>query len=355
MKILCVPDLHCWYTGPKDEQERISEFRSCIDAIKEAAETHAVNFVMVPGDLYVSNRPSPAQVLEIVSFLNNTHSTPIVISGNHDVCAVGQPDFVQVLTATMGIDCSNQPTSFRADDTSFALIPFIKGINDEQLLAILHKQIAKLPDAKYKIVMAHYATDISTYSSGEMALGKEPVFRMADLQGLPVDAVILGHIHKPGILSDGRLGPIILHTGALTRRDHGEGKDERLFYIVDLDNKAITSHPLPARKFVTVNPTMPMPSVKDAYVRFVWETTDEALKMADTRAWEQQAYDNGAFYVTGIHPHIERTERTRAEGLTEQTSPLEAWGMWLKTQGVAQGLNESATSEIEKILKEVAA
>lgn len=355
MKILAVPDLHCWYSGPKDEQERVREFRECAAEIDRVATEQRVTCALYPGDFFVTNRPSPSMMQAIIRMLSSVNYFSVGIAGNHDLTAPGQPCFVDVLADMNPLWGITEPKVVTRGNMAIAAIPSIKGITDDQLLGILYAKIAELPNAKYKIVMAHYATDISTYSSGEMALGKEPVFRMADLQGMPVDAVILGHIHKPGILSDGSQGPIILHTGALTRRDHGEGKDERLFYIADLDSKAITSHPLPARKFVTVNPTMPMPDVKDACVRFVWDTTDEALKMADTKAWEQQAYEAGAFFVTGFHPRIERTERTRAEGLTEQTSPIQAWEMWLGTQNAAQEINKAATVEIEKILKEVAA
>jgi exonuclease SbcD len=338
MRLLLAPDLHAWYESPGPVEARINEWRACAWRLLEIAQAERCRYALFPGDLWVSNRPSPAQVLATVELFRafTEAGIPVIsIAGNHDVGAPEQPNFVSVLGSmhpTWGV---TTPQVIRPEpDLAIACMPWTKGGTEDQLSAILHGLVAELHEGpekpRYQALLAHWPTDLSTYSSGESAVGREPCLRLADLQTLPVDLIVLGHIHRPERLSD---RPPILHTGALTRRDFGEQDDDRLAATVDLASGLVKWHPLPARAFVTVDPlARTRPSVADAYVRLVYRATEEAAARIDHDALVREMQAAGAFHVAGVFPEIVRTDRGRAEGLTEATDPLQALETWLQLQ-----------------------
>ena len=361
MKIACLPDLHCYYTGPGPEEARLEEFRNCAQTAKEIIRHEKCEMVLVPGDLFVTNRPSPAQLMEVINFLTDLPHT-YVIAGNHDVGVPGQPNFVNVLaTAHMfhhwGI---THPRTILTDTIALILMPFVKDMTDDLLIFTLRQQVAQAleePGDHKIVVVGHYATDISQYASGDFVVGREPVFRMADLQSLPVDAVILGHIHNPKILCQ---KPLVLHTGALTRRDAGEAKDERGFFILDTDSMTVIFYEIPARRFVDIKVNNSfeekLPDVRDSYVRIIIQGTEEEFRKIDTQAFKQKVMDAGAFHITGIIPQLESSERCRLENISEITSPLTALRAWLNLKPEVS--NEAKTyvlSKAEELLKGVAA
>lgn len=354
MNILCVPDPHCWYVGPGPEDARITEFQDCAHELIEIAAAEHCEVSLFPGDLFDVSRPEPWMIIAAIKLLK-TLKNPYIIDGNHEATRKNSPNFISVIGELKDGCVTSEPRSFYYGDAAIVCIPFFKDITDEQLIAITRAEVAKVHGTKRIIVMAHYATDISLYSSGELALGNEPVYRMADLEALPVDLVCLGHIHNPKILNDKK--PIILHTGALTRRDHGEAKDDKLAYVVNLDSGKITSHLLPARRFTTINPLEDedWSICKDAYVRFKFKTTAEEYAKCDPQSWIKRAKENGAFFITGTQPVIERPERVRVKELSEKSAPIDWFRVWIDQQDVSEETKHLFLERAEGYLGEVAA
>lgn len=364
MKILVAPDLHAWYEGPGPADARIEEWRACAECLVEAAAEHACRLALFPGDYFVTNRPTSAQVLAVIDLFKRLEdgagpqdpgARVSGIAGNHDVGAPEQPNFVSVLGAWEGRWGITTPRLWETPDVTIACLPWLKGAKDDHLSALLHGLVAQLPAGKPRIVLAHYATDASIYSSGESPVGREPVLRLAELQNLPVDLVVLGHIHKPETLSP---SPLIVHPGALTRRDFGEEHDERGFYIIQIGDgpTSWSWHPLPARRFVTLDPRpIYREGIRDAYVRITYRATEEEAAEFDHGKLIGQTQDAGAFHVAGVFPEILRTDRGRAEGLTEATDPLAALETWL---GLKADLTEETRAAVRTaagaLLEEVA-
>lgn len=341
-RLLLAPDLHAWYESPGPIDARINEWRACAWRLLEIAQAERCWFALFPGDLWVSNRPSPAQVLAIIELFHTftLAGIPVItISGNHDVGAPDQRNFLDVLESmhpTWGI---TTPRVVRPDrEIAIACLPWTKGMTEDQLSAVLHGLVAELHEGpekpRYRLILAHWPTDASVYSSGESAVGREPCLRLAELQSLPVDLIVLGHIHRPHLSLTGPSGhPVILHTGALTRRDFGEATDDRGCAVFDARFGEIAWHPVPARAFVTVDAlARTRPSVADAYVRVVYRATEDEAARVDHDALVREMQDAGAFHVAGVFPEIVRVDRGRAEGLTEATDPLRAMETWLGLQ-----------------------
>lgn len=361
LKVLLAPDLHAWYEGPGPADARIDEWRRCGQAMVDAVRAERVRLVLIPGDLYVTNRPSPAQVLAIIHLFREFEAAGaevICIAGNHDVAAPGAPNFVSLLGSIRPDWGITEPRVVARDipgsgRVAIGCLPWSKGADDDALAAITRALVAEMEAAvaDHRILMGHWATDVSTFSSGEYALGREPVLRLADLQTLPVGLVALGHIHKVQMLVDTLAGgPVVLHTGALTRRDFGEADDERAFCIYDLESRVVRWLPLPARRFVTVDANGTDPAAAhlgDAYVRITYEATKEDAARFDHGRLIEGAQAAGAFYVAGVHPEIIRAERGRAEGVSESTDPLQGLDAWL-------GLRTDLSDELRGRVREAA-
>ena len=364
--ILCAPDLHGWYTTPGSEQARIDEYNRCVDKMVRTAIAEKCELALFPGDFWVTNRPSPAQVLASLNMLKwfESEGIPCIgIAGNHDVGGPGMPNFVDVLGEAKPSWGITESVAYSFNGIGVMCLPFRKGItNDDDLFKEFLHCMAHAPLDPYVVLMSHYSTDLSMFSGSEFAVGKEPVFRMADIKAQylshtsrRIDLVCLGHIHKPGILAE---DPLTLHTGALTRRDVGEATDERGFYIVDIESKHTTLHPLPARRFVSVNPLKEQVTrelVDDAYVKISFKCTAEELRTLDMQTMVNTVKECGAFFVIGVYPEVEREERLRSQEINENLSPLQALSTWLSQQTqIDDVFRNTVITTAEGLLKEVA-
>ena len=186
MKTLCAPDLHCWYHGPGSEESRRAEWITCRDHMLNAAKNCDVT--LYPGDYWNSNKPSAEQMDAVLETLGMMPS--IGFSGNHDVGSPDVKNFVDVCgkySVNWGI---TKPCTVYRGNLAVICVPFIKGLNESHIINAVCSELAQAEKRPYTVVMGHCGTDISTYSSGEFALGNEPVFRMAELESLPVDLVV---------------------------------------------------------------------------------------------------------------------------------------------------------------------
>lgn len=383
-RILCMPDLHCWYTNYSRPAEdgtdtRLQEWREAARAMLDLAARKGCILVVAPGDIFDVARPPVRAIIEVASLFQTFEDAGIPVVGcvgNHDAGTPGQPGPVDLL-GTLGKNRwgITRPQIVEAGGVQVAVLPWAKpstlvqesgGSGElierttEALVSIVRMLAAQVDPATPAIFVGHWGVTGSIVSSGQLLTG-EATLPLAELQSGPWRAVILGHIHKPQVFP-GR--PTVLHTGALTRRDFGEEADPRGCYILDLETGAVEWYDLPARRFVTLD-LSPFCSyaddpsveedVKDAIVRVVYQATEEEAQAIDDEAIIRTLYELGAHHVAGVYPEITRAERPRAEGLTETTSPLEALDRWLELRGdLSEELRAEVRAAAEALMKEAA-
>lgn len=400
MRVLCIPDLHCWYTNharPTDDgiDSRLADWRRTANAMVELAIAQGCTLAVAPGDLYDVPRPPARAILEVARVFGRLEEAGIPVigcNGNHDIAGPGQPGPVDLFAGFgrpfWGITA---PRIVTAAGIQVAVLPWAKasalldgtdGAGDvvqrtgEALVAIVRALAAQLEPDTHAILIGHWALSGARYSSGQYVAGGEPALPVSELTG-PWRAVIMGHIHKPQVVWQTTNGPVILHTGALERRDFGEERDERGCYIVDVATGAADWHELPARRFCTVK-------LDDAAVEWIagggavdvplydenggtWDPIEGSICRVTYRATEELArrMDHGriirtlerlgAHQVAGVYPEIVRSERARAAGLTEQTSPAVALDMWLAQRSeYSEDLKGEARAAFRQLLEGVA-
>jgi exonuclease SbcD len=401
MKVLAIPDLHCFYdnysrVGEDGIPSRLSDFRQTSDAVVRLAVRERVDVAVAPGDYFVNPRPAPRAIIEVARMFSSLEEAGITVvgcNGNHDTPGPGQPGPVDVI-ATLGRSAwgITSPQVVVANGLQVAVLPWAKpsafiqdaeNVGDanqrtsEALLGIAHALSAQLDHTRQAILIGHWAVAGCQTSSGQVLFGEEPTLPLSELQALPFQAVIMGHIHKPQLWTGpGRpstihpgavqLVPPVIHTGALTRRDFGEENDPRGAYIVDLDTREVAWHDLPTRRFLTIDlevgdendieHVLHGQPTSGAIVRARYRANEEEAKRFDHGAILKALHDSGAYQVAGIFPEVDRGERGREASITESTGPIEALEKWLQLRSDISGdLRAKVMAEAATLLEEVQA
>jgi len=188
-----------------------------------------------------------------------------------------------------------------------------------------------------------------------MAIGHEHSLLLSNVALPEFDYVALGHIHKQQILSE---KPPVVYSGSLERVDFGEEKDEKGFYVIDIDPDPVSGtrkvtfefHPVNTRRFLTINvaiePDNPDPTgaildsmavhetdVRDAVVRLNINLPSHMEKQL--QSYEIREALKEAHYFT-IALDINRETRLRMGNRTsEELTPLDALKAYLETQNVS--------------------
>lgn len=405
MKILCIPDLHAFptaYDRPLEDglTTRMVDWLRSAQALADLAIREKVGLAVAPGDFFMTPRPPARAIIEVAHLFKCLESAGIPVvgcAGNHDVPGPGQAGPVDVIarlgSPRWGVTTPQVVTAEAntGEKVQVAVLPWTKpaailqdadGAGDliqrttDALVAIVRMLAAQLDPGLPAILIGHWALSGARLSSGEYLTSGEPAIPVPELAGLPFRAVIMGHIHRPQILADGGGGPVVLHTGAFQRIDFGEEDDRRGAYIVDIETGEAAWHDLPVRRFLTIdldaadvdwiapggNPAAPLSKwsaernlVADAIVRVRYRATEELARQIDHGALIRVLERLGAHHVAGVYPEIMRSERTRAEGLTEQTSPLQALDRWLSLRGeLSDELRAEVRAAAEALMREVA-
>lgn len=388
MKILCSPDLHCFWPNYSRTLEdsipsRLTDWRRTASALVDVAVAHKVAAALFPGDFFPNSRPAPAQVLEVVELFSRLEQLGISVvgcAGNHDLLGPGQLSPVDVVARfspdgmRWGI---TKPRWVKLGGLNVVVLPSVKVPQtdgdpaaaaqelSDNLIKVARALVAQTRETKPQptIVMGHWAISGCRLAAGNVLAATEPTLPLGELQSLPVQAVIMGHIHTPRVIAT---NPVVLHTGVFERHDFGEEKNECGCYIVDLDTQKAELVPLPARKFVTLDLNNLPPNtlddkkrmtelVKDAVVRVKYRCTEEDAKFMDHTKITQKINEAGAFMLAGIYPDIIRSERSREASINESTSPIEALKKWLALRDdISPELKTRVIAAGEGLIKEVA-
>lgn len=361
MRVLCVPDLHCWWSNYDRNGSRLEEWRTCTRALIEAARASDVDIAVAPGDFFPHPRPSAAQVLEIAAFFRALEDAGVPVvgcAGNHDYPGPGQAGPVDLVGAMGGGGRwgLTSPTVIRVAaggaTVAVAVLPWAKAstlieaasMGDaaqrtvDALVAACWSLAARAAEveADYRILIGHWAVSEAITGTGEVMGLREPSIPLSVLRSLPFDAVIFGHVHRPQVLYGGDEYPIVLHTGALVRHDFGEAGDPRVAYVVDLAEREVEAVEIPARRFVTwdvpaaaARDAQPPADVRDAIVRVRIAGREDEIARVDVAEIQARVEAAGAHWVE-VQVVAEQIQRIRVEGLTERVDPLEALDRWLE-------------------------
>lgn len=401
-RFLCVGDLHL-DAGPdlgRAPGDRLREQEDVWRRCLEIAVEEDVDAVLFAGDAFHKARPSPEALLAFERPIVEDGPGPapiIAILGNHDVAGVSLGTGLEVFAEAGLLTLAREPAIHAVAGVSIACLPWVaasrvvaaQGGGDrddvnaqaaELLLATARGLRAKIDGPA--ILLTHFSISGSALPNGlPVEQLREPVLELGDLEALGFDAIVAGHIHKPQAFGDGTFyvgSPLPLNFGEAetehgvwlleadpATRSQGERdllvprfipiasrRLEMLDFVVDEEGIAgwIAPHAgtfsvLPGHAFV-----IPDGLTAGAVVKARVRATADAARRFDVAAFRRAICDAGAAKVWSVQLEVEKPERARVEGLTEELDELAALELWMEASGVNGTRAEALRERTERYL-----
>ena len=318
------------------------------------ADEHAVDAVLVAGDVFDTATPSPAAE-DIVwsTLLSLSDIAPVVVvSGNHDNAA--RLDAVAPLLARAGVTVVGRPRPVEqggvveVGDARVALLPFVsqRGIvkiadimgadPDEhasqyvdRMRAVIETLTASMDTDTVNVLVSHMTVHGASTGGGERSAHIFGYALPASVFPSHLSFVALGHLHRQQKMPH---ASSVWYSGSPMQLDFGEVADQKGALLVDAQPAkpaSVTEVPLSAgRRLVELRGTLEQViasagTVGDAYVKVVLEEKGRVGLADAVRVAIPEAVD-----VVLARPHERRRRRSR-QGL----DPVEAFETYLHDRG----------------------
>ena len=369
--------------------ERLAEQEQVWRRTLELAREYECDVVLHGGDLFDKRRPSPEEVLAALRPLTEhveAGGCPVVMTlGNHERSGVSDATMPAALAALEAMYVSHSPEVVGTfGGVTICALPWAPvsrivaaqdgGDRDDvnayaaELLVATARGLRDAVDSP-AILLSHFSVSGSSLPTGlPVDQLREPVLELADLEALGFEAIVLGHIHKGQAFGEGTF-----YVGSPMPLNFGEAGYDHGCFILEPDTLSgayvprfvpIESRPL--RKIVLDAMELEVPSgggpnfvdweehdVEGAIVKVTIHATSERVKALDLAAFKREVYEQGAHKVYAVNLEVEREERARVEGLTDELDELAALDLWLAAQEVngdrAAVLRDRATRYIEAV------
>ncbi len=294
MKIIHFADLHLGVEsyGRIDPSSGLSsrffDFLAAFDQLVDFAIENRVDLVLFCGDAYKSRDPSQTQQREFAKRIKRLSQNGIpvfLLVGNHDLPnAIGRATTTEIFDtlAVENIHVSNKPDihviSTPGGKVQIVSLPWLRRsllltkedyknlsfgqLNEKMqqvLTGIIKANSEKLDPSLPSVLAAHvWVTGACIGSEGTMIIGQEHVLLLSNVALPAFDYVALGHIHRHQVLSP---RPPAVYAGSLERLDFGDEKDDKGFYLVEIEADKETGqrqvsyrfHPISGRRFITID------------------------------------------------------------------------------------------------------
>lgn len=365
---------------------RLEDFLKALDQVVDYSLKNKIDLVLFCGDAYKSREPTQTQQREFARRIHHlsTNGIPVfLLVGNHDLPnAVGRATTTEIFDtlAVSNVYVSNKPQVFHIPTVSgviqIASLPWLRrsallareemrNLNFEQINQKLQQALTQrigelavqLNPSFPSILAAHvWVVGAELGSERVMTIGQEHTLLKGNVAQPAFDYIALGHIHKHQVLSK---NPPVVYAGSMERVDFGEEKDEKGFYVVEIDDAknggkrqvSYEFHPLAGRRFLTIEVSIESDdidptafvlktiagqeeAVKDAIVRLNLSLPAEVtgrLRDGDIREALKGAY----FF--SITKDIWRERRLRlGDVIVEELRPLDALKKWLADRKVSE-------------------
>jgi len=411
MKIVHFADLHLGVEvyGKPDPASgldtRLLDFLAAFDKLVDYAVCQKVDLVLFCGDAFKSRDPSQTQQREFARRIRKLADAGIpvfLLIGNHDlpaasgratsteiydtlripkVTVAGQPKVYNIETASGQLQIAALPWPRKSNiegkaqgDGQSLSSDEIKAKVEAAISAKISQMAAEIDPVIPSILAAHIWVDgAATASERKFILGAEPTVMLSNIALPAFDYVALGHLHKRQEMSS---TPPVIYSGSLERLDFGEEKDDKGFYVIDIDvrdgRKIIEHHfhRLDGRRFLTLEKTFDEGELNptSSVLKLLAENRSDIagaivqlkLKMPESvapllRDAEIKNALKDAYYFA-IGREVERQSRSRLSGEHDEAlSPRQALEKYLDMKNVPESRRKELLARAEELLAETVA
>jgi exonuclease SbcD len=422
VKIIHFADLHLGvevYGKPDPAtglDTRLLDFLAAFDKLVDYAIGEKIDLVLFCGDAFKSRDPSQTQQREFARRIRRLADAGIpvfLLTGNHDLpAASGRATSTEIYDTLRipKVTVAAQPKVYTIETASgpvqIAALPWPRKSNIEgkaqgegqtlssdeikaKIEVAMSAKILQMAESIDRMIPSILAAHIwvdgaATASERKFILGAEPTVMLSNIALPAFDYVALGHLHKRQELS---AVPPVIYSGSLERLDFGEEKDDKGFYIIDIDvrdgrkNVEYRFHKLDGRRFLTLEKTLYEPGGRDRVsplhegeldptapvLKLLADRRDEIagaivqlkLKLPESVApFLRDAEIKNALkdaYYFAIAREVERQSRNRLGGEHDEAlSPRQALEKYLDMKNVPESRRKELLARAEELLAEVA-
>lgn len=369
MKFLHIADLHL---GKQlNDVSMIEDQRHVLNQMLHAAHEHAVDAVLISGDVYQkASPPLEAMALfdDFITRLRMMGKEVFVISGNHD--SAQRISHFAGLLEHAGVHVSDtfdgHLQSFRRQDVhgviNIHLLPFVKpgmvrrclpGVKistyQDAVAAVLDQSHLN-PGERHVLLCHQFITGSETCDSEEMAVGGLDNIDASVFDAF--DYVALGHIHKAQQMTR----PTLRYAGSPLKYSFSEAAHKKSMTIVDMQEKGSVSitkvalTPLHDLRLVSgmLDELLLAPYTED----YVWVTIHDELPPPDARITLSTVFPNMLrFSVSNSKTKLDMD--VTAQTNIETRSVPELFCDFYRLQNNDQQPGEAHMQVLEAILKEL--
>jgi DNA repair protein SbcD/Mre11 len=408
MKIIHFADLHLGVEtyGHIDPDtglsSRLMDFLATFDEMVDYALGNKIDLVLFCGDAYKTREPTQTQQREFARRINRLALSGIpvfLLTGNHDLPnTTGRATATEIFDtlAVKNVTVASKPDIYKIETRSgpcqVVALPWLrrsallarddmKNLDMEQMTAKMQEALTQVISAKGAaldpclpaILSAHVLVGDATVGRGSeklMSLGHEPALLLGNVALPCFDYVALGHIHKRQVLHE---HPPVVYSGSMERIDFGEEKDDKGFYVIELDPEkpagsrlvSYEFHSVKSRRFLTLtvelSPDEANPSrailtavarekekARNAIVHVNISIPEQLQSQTNFREIRDELKDA---YHLDIVPKILKETRVRIGSRpAEDVSPIEALKAWMETQNIPAERRKTLLEYGEKLI-----
>lgn len=369
------------FIGPEEDGVNLRErdTEACIEKVVTTVEEKRPELVLVPGDIFhVGKTWGDRQSREVITArraimrMKAAAGAVIVMRGtpNHD--GTGQFELLKEFFAGIpDVWVIDYPQVIKTQWADVAVVPGFdrgtfrakfSGLGKEEENEVLSNELsnivmglrAECAGDRPAVLMAHYTVPgcEDAGSHCRLLLNMEPVLYKETLEAAGFDLVALGHIHKPQ-----RIDGNVFYSGSLNALTFNDEGEERGFWLHHFDGDGTPALRdsefirTPYREFLTLrlgNEDIAAVNagrldevalqhwrldgcIQGKIVRVFYECTEDNNKAFNRGAFQQELYEDGAFYVEVSPEKVEAVaDRTN---LDKNTDPEENLRIYLEENG----------------------
>lgn len=378
---------------------RVLDELRALDNVVDYAVANNADLVIFCGDVYKNREPSQTHQREFaarVRRLSEARIPTVIVVGNHDLPgAQGRANSVDIFE-TLHIDyihIANRPEVMKIETASgivqVAVFPWLRrnallsrdevknlsmgdvmGLMQEVMSARLTALAEDIDVALPAVLASHIAvSSAKTGTEKSMMIGNDPVVMLSTIASPVYDYVALGHVHRQQVLGD---TPPVIYAGSLERLDFSDEKEEKGFYVVDINTDVsprtvnYTFQRVQARRFLTLqvdlnetelDPTGRILSIIDGRKDDINGAVIR-LKLSMPGYMSGLVRDNEIMkalkeaYNVSIAKEIRREIKSRASGwLKEGLAPMDALKNYIESKNVSPERQKILIEYAEKMIE----
>jgi len=358
VKIAIIGDTHfgsSYAIGKLDPETqlntRLLDFANTFNNIIDSFIERDVKIVILTGDIFDTRHPTASQLKIFSQCISRATSKGIeniiIVVGNHDQqrhTNTTTIDLYQELHLNSVRVYSGLGTYQVSDDTDLILLPYadrkmLGGKTSDEAINNLKHQLNSVINGLYgnKILIGHLMLkeDVVNIYPDEFSLSEliVPLDVFNDL-----DIVVMGHVHKPGVISDKK--PIIIYSGSMDKVSFGERDHNKSAIVIDTESMEVeiintkvrnlhsiyldySEYPNPLKSKIMKKLTADINffdvkhNIKDSIVKVSLKIKDSDLYYVKQNEIKRLVQDKGVHNCSGVHVTVVNSRQLRNSKINE--------------------------------------